>query len=71
MLKWQNMDNQSIDHIIFFSESDRLTFAKASQLPAMIDSECHELKQMKVKLNKEKHRKDKQFWLYYQVFLKK
>ncbi|XP_076111308.1 HAUS augmin-like complex subunit 4 [Mytilus galloprovincialis] len=51
------------------TESDRLTFAKASQLPAMIDSECHELKQMKVKLNKEKHRKDKQFWLYYQTLL--
>ena len=50
-----------------FSESERLTFAKASQLPDMIDSECQQLKQMKIKLDKERYRKDKQFWLYYQV----
>lgn len=51
------------------TESNRLAFAKASQLPAVIDSECHQLKQMKSKLEKEKYIKDKQFWLYYQTLL--
>lgn len=49
------------------TESTRLTFAKSSQLPAIVENDRHHLEEEKLQLKEDYVKKDKQFAVYYQV----
>lgn len=49
--------------------NSQLTFAKSSQLPAMVETDRHKLEEEKKLLKKERQNKDRQFSLYYQTLL--
>ncbi|XP_060567322.1 HAUS augmin-like complex subunit 4, partial [Ruditapes philippinarum] len=50
-------------------ESTKLTFAKSSQLPAIVENDKLHLEEEKRRLKEDFVKKDKQFAAYYQVFL--
>ena len=50
-----------------FSESSSLMFAKASQLPALLDSEKQKSEEERKQLIKDKSARERQFRQYYQV----
>ena len=52
-------------HVI--SDSTRLTFAKSSQLPTLVETDKLRLEEMKTQLNTDYRKREKQFKAYYQV----
>ncbi|XP_070576012.1 HAUS augmin-like complex subunit 4 isoform X2 [Ptychodera flava] len=52
------------------SEStSELSFAKAFQLPSVLERECNVLKEEKKQLRHDKAKRDKKFWQYYQALI--
>ena len=53
--------------MFLFSENSSLMFAKASQLPALLDSEKQKLEEERKQLIEDKSARERQFRQYYQV----
>ncbi|KAL3858924.1 hypothetical protein ACJMK2_009173 [Sinanodonta woodiana] len=51
------------------SESSKLMYARSSQLPALVEADIQKLEEEKKLLHEDTLKRDKQFWLYYQILL--
>ena len=56
-----------LNNVNLVSDTDKFTFAKATQLPGVLENEARSLENEQNQLKKEKASREKQFWLYYQV----
>ena len=56
-----------LNNVNLVSDTDKFTFAKATQLPGVLENEARSLENEQNQLKKEKASREKQFWLYFQV----